>query len=182
MPLNSFAREILSRLGLVINQINPNTWRLIVSMQVLWMEVFDGKQPLTMDEFLYYYKPSEINQSLGFYQFLARGSNCKFVKSLPMFDRKWKTEFFFVFEFRAGNPVEVGRDPFPPYTGEMGNLRVESMSLFDYLFNFFCCTCLTFSSSSSASSSSSSSFIFIFYFFLTTVRQPALSKFHLDCI
>ena len=44
--------------------------------------VFDRNRPLTVDEFLYYYKPFEISQSLGFYQFLARGSNCGLVRSL----------------------------------------------------------------------------------------------------
>ena len=67
LSFNAFARKILSRLGLEINQLNPNALRLIVSMQVLWREVFDGNHPFTMDEFLYYYKPSEIIQALGFY-------------------------------------------------------------------------------------------------------------------
>jgi len=67
LPFNAFAREILFRLGLGNNQLNPNAWRLIVSMQVLWREVFDENYPLTMDEFLYYYKPFEISQSLDFY-------------------------------------------------------------------------------------------------------------------
>ena len=99
LPLNAFAREILSRLGLGINQLNPNALRLIVSMQVLWREVFDGNRPLTVDEFLYCYKPSKISQSLGFYQFSVKDSNYRLVKSLPTSDRKWKTKFFFVFEF-----------------------------------------------------------------------------------
>jgi len=32
--------------------------------------------------------------------------------------------------FWAGNLVKVGRDLFPPYTGEMGNLRPEGILLF----------------------------------------------------
>ena len=81
-------------------------------MQVLWREVFEGDRPLTMDEFLYYYKPLEINQSLGFYQFTAREKDCRLIKSLVTLDRNWKTEFLFVSDFWAGHPIEVGRDPF----------------------------------------------------------------------
>ena len=143
MRLNAFARDILFRLGLGINQLNPNAWRLIIFMQVLWREVFDGNRPLTMDEFLYYYKPFEISQSLGLYQFSARGSNCRLLKSLPTSNRKWKTEFCFVSVFWVGKPIEVGTDPFSPYIGEMGNLRPEGMSLFHYLFHFYFCTHLT---------------------------------------
>ena len=66
-PLNAFIWELLVRLGLGICQFNPNAWRLVISMQVLWREVFGGDRPLTVDEFLYCYKPSEIHQSLGFY-------------------------------------------------------------------------------------------------------------------
>ena len=61
LPLNSFARELLTRLGLGVCKFNLNAWRLVVSMQVLWREVFEGNRPLIVDEFLYYYKPSEIN-------------------------------------------------------------------------------------------------------------------------
>ena len=75
LPLKNFARELLTRLGLGVYQFNPNAWRLVVSMQVLWREVFEGNRPLTVDEFLYCYKSSEINQSLGFYQFTARGKD-----------------------------------------------------------------------------------------------------------
>ena len=63
LPLNAFARKLLTMLGLGVCQLNSNTCRLIVSMQVLWREVFEGNRPLTVDEFLFCYKPSEINQS-----------------------------------------------------------------------------------------------------------------------
>ena len=139
LPLNAFARELLVRLGLGICQFNPNAWRLIISMQILWREVFRGDRPLTVDEFLFCYKPSEINQSLGFYQFTARVKDCRLIKSLASSDRSWKTEFIFVSSFWVGNPVDVGRDPFAPYSGDLGNLRPEGTSLpfFFFLFILF---------------------------------------------
>ena len=93
-----------------------------------------------MDESLYCYNPFEIYQSQGFYQFIARGSNYRLVKSLPTSDRNLKTKFFFISGFWAGNPVEVIRDPFPPYNGEIGNLHPEGMSLFYSSFYIFCCS------------------------------------------
>ena len=107
-------------------------------MQILWREVFEGDRPLIVDEFFYYYKPSEINQSLDFYQFTARGKNCRLIKSLITSDRNWKSEFFFISGFWSGHLVEVGRDTFTLYTGELGNLRPEGMLCFTLLFVFKC--------------------------------------------
>ena len=87
LPLNAFAKELLTRLGLGVCQFNLNAWRLVVSMQVLWREVFEGDCPLTVDELLFCYKLSEINQSLGFYQFTAKGKDCRLIKSLVTSDR-----------------------------------------------------------------------------------------------
>ena len=101
-PLNAFTRELLVKLGLGVCQFNPNAWRFIISMQILWREVFGGYRPLTVDEFLYCYKPSKIHQSPSFYQFTARARDCRPMKSLASSDRKWKTEFFFISSFWAG--------------------------------------------------------------------------------
>ena len=68
-------------------------------MQILWREVFGRDRPLTVDEFLFCYKPLEINQSLGFYQFIARDNGYRLIKSLVSSDRNWKTEFIFVSGF-----------------------------------------------------------------------------------
>ena len=103
-------------------------------MQVLWREVFEGDCSLTVDEFLFYYKPSEINQSLAFYQFTARGKDFRLIKSLVTSNRNWKTKFFFVSIFWSGHLVEVGRDPFAPYIEELGNLRPECMFCFALFF------------------------------------------------
>ena len=80
---------------------------------------------------------SEINQSLGFYQFTARGKDCRLIKSLASSDRNWKTEFISVSGIWAGNPVDVGRDPFAPYSGDVGNLRPEGTSLPFFFFLLF---------------------------------------------
>ena len=85
-------------------------------MQILWREVFGRVCPFTVDEFLFCYKPSEINQSLSFYQFTARGKDCSLIKSLASSDRNWKIKFIFVSGFWAGNPMDVGKDPFAPYS------------------------------------------------------------------
>ena len=136
MPLNAFARELLVRLGLGVCQFNPNTWRLVISMQILWREVFGGDRLLTVDEFLSCYKLSEINQSLSFYQFTVRGTDCRLIKSLASSDRNWKTEFIFVSGSWAGNPVDVGKDLFALYSGDLGNLRPEGTSLSFFIFIF----------------------------------------------
>ena len=129
MPLNAFARELLVRLGLEVRQFNPNLWRLIVSMQILWKEVLGRDRSLIMDEFLFCYKPSEIHQSFGFYQFTARGTDCRLIKSLASSNRNWKKEFFFISGFWARNPVDVGRDTFGCCTRDLGNLHPEGKSL-----------------------------------------------------
>ena len=137
LPLNAFARELLVKLGLGVCQFNPNVWRLIISMQILWREVFEGDRPLTVDEFLFCYKPSKIHQSLGFYKFTARGTDCRLIKSLASSNRNWKKEFFFVSGFWHGNPMGVGRDTFGRYTGDLGNLHLEGKSL-PFFFSLFC--------------------------------------------
>ena len=59
-PLNYFCRGLFHRLGIGPNQLNPNGWRMIVAMQVLWREMFEGNYPIAVDEFHYCYKPLEI--------------------------------------------------------------------------------------------------------------------------
>ena len=47
-------------------------------------------------------------------------------------------EFFFVSSFWSGHPVEVGKDPFAPYTRELGNLHLEGIFCFFFFFFFKC--------------------------------------------
>ena len=85
------------------------------------------------------YKPSKINQSHGFYQFTARGTDCRLIKSLVSSNRNWKTEFFLCLRFLGWEPDGRYRDTFAPYTGDLRNLRPEGMPLpfFSFLFPLF---------------------------------------------
>ena len=142
--LNSFCRGLLHRLGIGPNQLNPNGWRTVVAMQVLWREALEGNCPITVNEFLYCYKPSEIKKSAGFYQFSSRGSHYSLIKGCSSSDRLWKTKFFIISGNWAGDPIDVGSAPFPPFTSPLGHLHPEGMFPFhfiSFLFIYF----LTFS-------------------------------------
>ena len=100
---------------------------------------FYGNRPLTVDEFLYIVtNPHKLANPLVFTSFLLGVQTLSWSSPPPpTTNRRWKTEFFFVSEFWVGNPVEVGKDPFPPYTGEIGNLHLEGMLLFTTHFTSF---------------------------------------------
>ena len=65
--LNSFCKGLLHRLGSGPNQFNPKDWGTIITIQVLWCEALEGNRPITVDEFLYYYKSSGIKKFASFY-------------------------------------------------------------------------------------------------------------------
>ena len=135
-PSNSFCRDLLHRLGIGPNQLNPNGWRTIVAMQVLWREALEGNRPITVDEFLYCYKPSKIKKSADFYQFSSRGSYYSLIKGRSSSDRLWKKEFFIIFGNWAGDPADVGNPLFPPFTSPLGRLRPKGMFPFHFILCF----------------------------------------------
>ena len=99
-------------------------------MQVLWHEALEGDYLITMDKFLYCYKPSKIKKSTGFYQFSFRGPHCSLIKGHNSSNRLWKTEFFIISGNWARDPVDVSNATFPPFTSPLGRLRPEGMSSF----------------------------------------------------
>ena len=102
-------------------------------MQVLWREALEGNCPITVNEFLYCYKPSEIKKSAGFYQFSSRGSHYSLIKGCSSSDRLQKTKFFIISENWAGDLVDMGSAPFPPFTSPLGRLRLEGMFSFHFI-------------------------------------------------
>ena len=64
-PLSSLHHQFLQHLGLSVNQISPNTWRVFLGVEVLYGAMSDGARRLTAQEFLHCYRPNEISQSKG---------------------------------------------------------------------------------------------------------------------
>ena len=164
-PLNSFCKGLFHRLGIGQNQLNPNRWRTIVAMQVLWREVFEGNRPIIVNEFLYCYKPSEITQFASFYQFLSRGSQFSLIRGHSSSDRLWKKEFFFISRNWVGDLIDVNNAPFPPFTSALGCLRPEDM------FFFLCFVCFIWSFPR-----------LTLFCVCVAITRPHLGKFHLDRI
>ena len=84
----------------------------------------EGNRPITVDEFLYSYKPLEIKQSASFYQFSS------LVKGCSSSDRLWKKEFFFISSNWVGYQVDVNIAPFPPFISPLGRLLPKGMFFF----------------------------------------------------
>ena len=73
--LSSFHGKLLKYLGLSVNQVSPNAWRVYIAMEVLYGAMSNGARRLTIREFLHCYRPNEIDKSRGIYSF-ALGVRC----------------------------------------------------------------------------------------------------------
>ena len=74
-PLSSIHRELLKYLGMSINQVSPNAWRVFIAMEVLYGAMSNGARRLSVREFLHCYRPDEIDKSRGIYS-LCLGIRC----------------------------------------------------------------------------------------------------------
>ena len=71
-PLSSLHRELLKYLGLSVNQVSPNAWRVFIAMEVLYDAMSNGARRLMVREFLHCYRLDEIDKSRGIYSLCLR--------------------------------------------------------------------------------------------------------------
>ena len=95
-PLSSFHRELLKCLGLSINQVSSNAWRVFIAMEVLYGAMTNGAKSLTVREFLHCYHLDEINKPRGMYSFVPRSLLLKVIYETLDSNRNWKSCYFFL--------------------------------------------------------------------------------------
>jgi hypothetical protein len=78
-PLQPFVRELLDYLSLAPGQVAPNGWQTIISCMVMWRVDSNGREDLTVDEFLFCYKPCHIALSSSFWTFKHRDTDTRIV-------------------------------------------------------------------------------------------------------
>ena len=95
-PLSSLYHELLKYLGLSVNQVSPNAWRVFIAMEVLYSAMTDGARRLTVREFLHCYRLDEIDKSRGMYSFVPRSPLLKVIYETPNSNRDWNSYYFFL--------------------------------------------------------------------------------------
>ena len=95
-PLSSLHYQLLQHLGLSVNQISPNAWRVFLGLEVLYGAMSNDARRLTMREFLHCYHPDEIAQLKGMYNFVPRSPLLRLMCETPDSNRNWKGRYFFM--------------------------------------------------------------------------------------
>ena len=94
--LSTLHCELLKCLGLSVNQVSLNAWRIFIAMEILYGAMSDGARSITVREFLHCYRPDEIDKSWGVYSFVPRSPLLKVIFETPDSKRDWKNRYFFL--------------------------------------------------------------------------------------
>ena len=96
LPLLALHSQLATFLGLSVNQITPNAWRIFIRAEILWGPLSGENRQLSLDEFFWCYRPQHIVLSQGIYHFAGRKKELRLVSDMPNSNRNWKSKYFFV--------------------------------------------------------------------------------------
>ena len=96
LPLTTLHRQLANFLGLSISQIASNALRIFIRAEILWGGLSGGNHQLSLDDFIYCYKPQHIISSQGIYHFAIWKKELRLVSDMPDSNRNWKGRYFFV--------------------------------------------------------------------------------------
>ena len=57
LPWMALHHKLANFLGLSVNQIAPNAWRIFIGAKILWGRLSGGNRQLSLDEFFWCYRP-----------------------------------------------------------------------------------------------------------------------------
>ena len=86
--------ELLDRFGIVLGQLMPNSWRIVVSYMGIWL-VDTDRGMLKVDKLVYLYCLKESKEH-GYYKLVPWERRTRIVRGLPSSFRYWKSRFFFM--------------------------------------------------------------------------------------
>ena len=117
LPLHPLVRVVLAHFGLSPSQLNPNTYKIMAGMHILWRKLFEVD--LSMEEVCYLYKLSSKKSEVGYF-FLAHWEKKKIMMTnLSSSCEGWKDKKFW---------VEVNFDPFSSIAGAQSVPRNYTVS------------------------------------------------------
>ena len=94
-PLQPYFARILHGLNLAPDQLNPNGWRVLPGLFILWDRCCQSE--LTVDEVKHLYQLKSSPKDVGWYYFQSSTKTRKLITDLPTGGGgNWKKKFFFV--------------------------------------------------------------------------------------
>ncbi len=94
LPLQTYFIKILSGLHLAPGQLNPNGWRVLSGLFILWDRC--GQSEPTIDELKHLYQLKNSPKHAGWYYFMSSTKTRKPITDLPLCGGgNWKKKLFF---------------------------------------------------------------------------------------